>query len=284
MLKQNLLGEDDYEGGGLTKDALSKLNAINGSMKKSSLKSASEETEIHGLKSFGKHGHLFQDLTKRTFIDTKIDVVSIIITYDSKHTIAITNDKDEHFEVQGYSLITNEQVFAKEYKGEYLKMNLVEQNSAGTIFAIAGQDNGKFFVSILDNTGKELDHLNVTQLLALDDHSKPITGFWEPLITSVFIPDDNIFVSCYHRKQHKQYHFTYSWKTKSLISRVTVTEIKDCTPRNFPIKSFYSEVTQNCHTFYRQGEGFTVNAANPDITRYEKLTDSDFGNMYLVYD
>lgn len=163
MLKQGLLGEDDYEGGGLTKDSLSKLNAINGSTyRKSSVKSASEETEIHGLKQFGKHSQLFQDLTKRTFIDTRIDVVSIIITYDSKFAIAIVNDKDEHFELQGYSLITFTQVWVKEYKGEYLKMNLIEQNAAGNIFAIAAQDNGKFFVSIVDNTGKELDHLNVS--------------------------------------------------------------------------------------------------------------------------
>jgi len=49
------------------------------------------------LKEFNKYGELFQDLTKRTYIDTQLEVVNIVITYDSKFCIAIVNDKDEHF-------------------------------------------------------------------------------------------------------------------------------------------------------------------------------------------
>jgi hypothetical protein len=37
------------------------------------------------------------------------------------------------------------------------------------------------------------------------------------------------------------------------VSEVTKTVVANCTPRNFPIKSFYSAVTLACHTFYRQG-------------------------------
>ena len=78
---------------------------------------------------------------------------------------------------------------------------------------------------------------------SFDENSKPITGFWEPLITCCFIMNDDIFISTYHRIQKKQYHFTYSFKNKQTISKITVTELANCTPRNFPMKSFYSPVT-----------------------------------------
>ena len=50
-----------------------------------------------------------------------------------------------------------------------------------------------------------------------------------------------------------------------MLSEVTVTEIADCTERNFPIKTFYSTVTKNCLTFYRQGHCLTVNPEEPNL-------------------
>jgi hypothetical protein len=32
-------------------------------------------------------------------------------------------------------------------------MNLIEQNNEGKIFAVAYQDNGRFLVDVIDNTG-----------------------------------------------------------------------------------------------------------------------------------
>jgi hypothetical protein len=66
-----------------------------------------------------------------------MEVVNIVITYDSKLAIAIANHKDEHFQVQGYSLTTFENVFKIDFKGNYIKMNLIEQNDAGNLFGIA---------------------------------------------------------------------------------------------------------------------------------------------------
>lgn len=120
--------------------------------------------------------------------------------------------------------------------------------------------------------------------LSLNDGSKPITGFSEPLITCAFIENDNVFIQCYHRKQKKQYHFTYSYKLKKMLSDVTVTEIADCTELNFPIKTFYSLVTKNCLTFYRQGHCVTTNPEAPNQSKIEKITNADLGNMYLLYD
>lgn len=132
-------------------------------------------------------------------------------------------------------------------------MNNVEQCCDGHNFAIAYQDNGVFHVCVLDNKGEVQDRIPVSEILAIEETKKslPITGFWEPLITSVFIPDDDLFICMYHRIQRKQFHFTYSYERKELTSEVIVTEITDCTPLNFPIKSFYSPVTGDCYTFYR---------------------------------
>ena len=102
-------------------------------------------------------------------------------------------------------------VFKREYHGVYIKMNNIEQSADGQIFAIAYQDNGHFYVNVIDNKGVEKDLLDVSELLSLDSLSKPITGFWEPLITTVFIPGGDLYISAYHRIQKKSYHFTYSF-------------------------------------------------------------------------
>ena len=108
-------------------------------------------------------------MTKRNFIDTELDVVSMVVAYDSKRTLAICNDQDEEFQLQSFSLLTNKLEFKKVYKGTYIKMNLIEQTYDAKYFAVAYQDNGKFFLSVVNNEGEELDNLNVSKLLSLDD-------------------------------------------------------------------------------------------------------------------
>ena len=215
-----------------------------------------------------------------------MEVVNIVITYDSKLAVAIVNQKDEHFQVQGYSLSNFSNVFKIDFRGNYIKMNLVEQNDAGNLFGIAFQDDGRFKVAFLNAAGEMLDTLDINEELALDDKSKPITGFWEPLITCAFLPNNSVFIQCYHRKNKKHYHFNYSFEEKRKLTEVFERTIEDptCTTRNFPIKSFYSSVTKNCYTFYRQGHCFTINAENPGETKFEKITDADLGTMYLLFD
>jgi hypothetical protein len=56
----------------------------------------------------------------------------------------------DHFELQTYSLETYEKVLEHEFKGEYIKMNLIEQNQDGSIIAICYQDNGVFYIFTAD--------------------------------------------------------------------------------------------------------------------------------------
>ena len=78
-------------------------------------------------------------------------------------------------------------------------MNLVEQNNSGKIFCVAYQDSGRYFVSVVSNTGEDFINLDVTEILDIDVGSKPVEGFYEPLITSNFLSDEVIRVTVYHR-------------------------------------------------------------------------------------
>lgn len=164
-------------------------------------------------------------------------------------------------------------------------MNNIEQDIDGEVFGIAYQDCGKFFVTIFSPEGKEIDNVKVSTELNIDADSTPVSGFYEPLTTCCFLQDSKVLIAVYHRFNKQQYHFVYSYKEKKIMTKTIMTELKDCTDSNFPIKSFYSEVTGNCHVFYRQGHGFTINALNPSETRVEKITKdgADLGNMYLLY-
>ena len=65
------------------------------------------------------------------------------------------------------------------------------------MFAVAYQDNGKFFVAIFNNEGEDIETINISDIIPediLDSESKPITGFFEPLITCCFIADDDLFI------------------------------------------------------------------------------------------
>jgi hypothetical protein len=125
-------------------------------------------------------------------------------------------------------------------------MNLIEQNYSGDKFAVAYQDNGTFYVSVVSNKGVELDKVKITDLLALDPASKPITGFGEPMITCCFLDTENedLFISVYHRPKKTQYHLKYSFVQKKPLCETVVVPIEDpsCTGRNFPIKTFYSPI------------------------------------------
>jgi len=84
------------------------------------------------------------------------------ITYDSKSALAIVAKGDENFELQSWSLTEYNMNFDIKFEGTYLKMNLIEQNNAGSKFAVAYQDNGEFYVSVVNNKGEELDNVKIT--------------------------------------------------------------------------------------------------------------------------
>lgn len=72
--------------------------------------------------------------------------------------------------------------------------------------AICYQDNGIFYMCIADLNKLNIKTVKITDILHIDNKSKPLSGFWEPLITCAFIPSDqndlvynNLYINVYHR-------------------------------------------------------------------------------------
>ena len=80
------------------------------------------------------HHDIFEPLTKRDAVDTididgnHVNVISMIISYDSKFLVALCSNDDETFNVIGYSLTDPDRkvVFNNHYTGEYMKVNITE--------------------------------------------------------------------------------------------------------------------------------------------------------------
>ena len=62
-----------------------------------------------------------------------------------------------------------------------------------------------------------------------------------------------------------------------------MTKVLDCSKKNFPYKSFYNDEKDEIYTFYRQGQCFIIKGNNSEEFRYDRMTDMDLGQMYLVY-
>lgn len=121
--------------GGLTEDQLAQFDAENeeedgdrtleenAEQKRSRMSVQSDGVHIDGLKEFGSSQKLFYDLTKRNLIDTQFSVVSVILTYDSKNSVAIVREHDERWELQAFNLETLQPIFRQIFEGDYIKMN-----------------------------------------------------------------------------------------------------------------------------------------------------------------
>ena len=100
--------------------------------------------------------------------------------------LAINNDQE--YEAQGYSLKTFRNIWIHPYNGEFLRMNLIEQDIEGELYCVPYQDEGFFFLSFLDQTGKEVENLDILKILDINQESLPISDFYEPMITVTFTP------------------------------------------------------------------------------------------------
>lgn len=136
-------------------------------------------------------------------------------------------------------------------------MNLIEQTNSGKIFSVAYQDSGHYYVTVVSNTGEEFTTIDVSEILEIDADSKPIEGFYEPLITSNFLNDEVVRIVAYHRMNKIQYHFNYNFKEQAVIGEVGSIQLEGSSILNFLLKSFYSSVYGTCLSFYRQGQCVT---------------------------
>ena len=153
-------------------------------------------THMKGLPELEKdYGQLFKDLVKAQNVETDLDMINCIITYDSKHVVVIQGDERIiHAHITAYTLKTYEQVFKIELSGKYIVMNEIEQNIAGEVICVPYNDNGLMRLIIMHNTGEVIDTLHINTICKTDNLNKPVFGFLNPLVTCCFNHDGDIFV------------------------------------------------------------------------------------------
>ena len=86
---------------------------------------------------------------------TQYDLVTIAITYDSSRAITVTCADDTHYVIKQYSLDTSEIMFVEHFRGTYVKMKEIEQNSDGTKYCIVYMDDGVWKLRIFNKDQRE---------------------------------------------------------------------------------------------------------------------------------
>lgn len=104
------------------------------------------------------------------------------------------------------------------------------------------------------------------------------------MITAIFLTDDIIRITVYHRLNKTQINCNFDLKQDEKIGEITVVPIEDCNNMNFILKSFYRPSKGDILHLYRQGHCVTSSAFDTTENRLELVTDSDFGSMFLLYD
>ena len=134
-------------------------------------------------------------------------------------------------------------------------------------------DNGKLRALVFNNEGKELvdGRVNINEICGINEESKPILGFYNPMVTACFNHDDNIFFGVHHRVDSIQYNFFYSYRDQCVLSRIRNTVLIDSTILNYPNKTFFNEPDKMLYTFYRQGHALTRSAETEAETKQEKI-------------
>lgn len=165
--------------------------------------------DLEGLDVFSdeKTREMFESLCNQVKISTNnLQIVSAVLSLDSKFALCIVQDvtdaENDRFVLQAYDVETMSKSpsWSVEYNGINMAMKHIDQTNDGKMYALPYQDNGKYFVSIVDQVkGKEIHKIDVNKFLSIDDMSKPIDDIYDPLITCCFASLDQLFVSVYHR-------------------------------------------------------------------------------------
>jgi len=217
-------------------------------------------------------------------------ICSAIITYDSTKVVTVTKRNDSEYYVKQYDLETYEMTFEEKLggnKGQYIKLKEVEQSPDGKSYAICYNDDGKFFMRTFakvtrSETDIKNDELDINKLCGINNYTMCNQSFPDPFITCCFIDSNRVFVNLFHNFDLKHIHFIWDIKAKKIIGKM-VEKVIDCTKKNFPYKCFYNEEKNEIYSFYRQGHAFIISADKSEDYSFDKMTDMDLGQMYLVY-
>ena len=165
-----------------------------------------------------------------------------------------------------YSLKDYTLTFEEELTGTCIKVKEVEQNSAGTYYAVCYINDGRFRLRTFGKTTRtekqiEAEELKVNEEFGLDNYTMPNDDFNDPCMTCCFISDDEIFVTFFHNYTRTHCHFVWNFKTRRIRGspstdeteryHVPVSKVLDCNIKNFPYRCFYNDDDNEIYQFYR---------------------------------
>ena len=107
-------------------------------------------------------------------------------------------------------------------------------------------------------------------------------SFPDPFITCCFITDDRLFVNLFHNGSMKHYHFIYDTAKRCMEGKPVIQDL-ECTKKNFPQRCFYNDERNEVYSFYRQGQAFIVDADDASKYTFDRMTEFDLGQMFLIY-
>lgn len=126
------------------------------------------------------------------------------------------------------------------------------------------------------------NQVDINALLGLNNHTMCIQTFPDPFITCCFVSDTKIFINLFHNATLTHYHFLYDIEVREVVGDV-VKRVLDSTKKNFPYNCFYNDERNEIYSFYRQGQSFIINAEDMENYEFDRMTEKDLGQMYLVF-
>ena len=228
-------------------------------------------------------------MTKSQEVECEHPILSCIISYDSTLAILVLEKDDREVWIEMYSLANCDKTFSEKIGGlkdSYIRCKEVEQNSGGNKYAVVYVDDGKFRLRVFgkeqrDEETIKSEEFDINAALGINDYTMPIQELPDPFCTCSFISDDRIFVQLFYNYKFTHYHFIYNHVTRSIEGDVYSTVMK-CSKQNFPVKSFFNPEENVIYSFYRHGQVFNINGDNITELSYERMTEMDLGQMYLI--
>ena len=212
---------------------------------------------------FKNYKNVFENLLKTQNVDTESPVVSAMITYDATRIIVVTKKSEKYYIIKQYSLDDGKLHFEEGFMGNYIKMKDVEQNLAGTKFAVCYNDDGIYKLRIFDKYNRTPEQIadsefNINDIVGIkDNNSMMISNFPDPFITCCYIKDDLLFIDLFYTYTFTHYHFFFNTKMKKVVGEIVSFDLGD-SRKNFPYKCFYNEELDEVYSFYRQGYSLIV--------------------------
>jgi hypothetical protein len=259
---------------------------------------ANSDSDVKPNPRFKNFNDVFSGLTKSKNVPTMYPLINCCITYNSKSAVTVTSKSDREYWVKQYNLENYMITFEEKIGGNpdsYIKLKEVEQNPAGTIFAITYVDDGVFKLRTFGEKSRSAEEikeeeLNINEHLGLNNHTMPINNFPDPFIACTFIDDDLMYVNLFHNATLTHHHFFYKRATREILRHTTL--VMDCNKKNFPQKCFYNTDNNEIYTFYRQGQSLRVPVLEIDSDKndgkkdfyFQKIYDKDLGAMYLIFE